>query len=167
MLILYLSGVSGSTQVVSVVICQSVVKIARNQRNIAVLNVQYLPNTNTSLTTGKIRVLLFVSNCILFPRNVDGEFDLESLPYDVILLLRLLLLREKNTEDWQTFISLASLLEEWKKMDPWEENQLGKIKIIREDLGLTQFSHQDILTVWLVRPKLNIVTDINILGHWY
>ena len=57
------------------------------------------------------------------------------------------MLREKNKEDWQTFMSLASLLEEWKKMDPWEENQLGKIRIIREDLGLTEFSHDDILTV--------------------
>ena len=83
----------------------------------------------------------------MFPSKVNGEFDLESLPYDVILIIRLLLLREKNKEDWQTFMSLASLLEEWKKMDPWEENQLGKIRIIREVLGLTEFSHDDILTV--------------------
>ena len=78
---------------------------------------------------------------------------MESLPYDVILILRLLLLRETNTEDWKSFISLASLLEDWKKMDPWEKNQLEKIKIIREDLGLTQFSHHDILTVGQDRPS--------------
>ena len=50
-------------------------------------------------------------------------------------------------------MALASLLEEWKKMDPWEENQLGKIKIIREDLGLTKFSHNDILTVVQTRDQ--------------
>ena len=98
----------------------------------------------------------------MFPSNVDGEFDLESLPYDVILIIRLLLLREKNKEEWQTFMALASLLEEWKKMDPWEENQLGKIKIIREDLGLTEFSHDDILTVVQIRdrPIENILPEI-------
>ena len=111
------------------------------------MNVQYLPNTNKSLTLSKIGVLLFVFDRLLFLRNSDGEFDLESLPYDVILIVRLLLLREKNKEDWQSFMSLASLLEDWKKMDPWEENQAEKIRIIREDLGLTQFSRNDILTV--------------------
>ena len=98
----------------------------------------------------------------MFLRNSDGEFDLESLPYDVILIVRLLLLREKNKEDWQSFMSLASLLEDWKKMDPWEENQLGKIKIIREDLGLKEFSHDDILTVVQIRdrPIENILPEI-------
>ena len=126
------------------------------------MNVQYLPNTNKSLTLSKIGVLLFVFDCLLFLRNSDGEFDLESLPYDVILIVRLLLLREKNKEDWQSFMSLASLLEDWKKMDPWEENQLGKIKIIREDLGLKEFSHDDILTVVQIRdrPIENILPEI-------
>ena len=80
----------------------------------------------------------------------------------MILIIRLLLLREKNKEDWQTFMALASLLEEWKKMDPWEENQLGKIKIIREDLGLKEFSHDDILTVDQIRdrPIENILPEI-------
>lgn len=73
--------------------------------------------------------------------------DLESLPYDAILILRLLLMRDRDTESWQTFMSLASLLEEWRKMDPWEENQEEKIKFIREDLGLTQFSRDEILMV--------------------
>ena len=107
-----------------------------------------MPDTNESLTLGKIRVLIFLFYCTtLLPRNVEGEFDLGSLPYDVILVVRLLLLRENNPEDWRSFTSLASLLEEWKAMDPWEENQLEKIKIIREYLGLTQFSYNDILTV--------------------
>ena len=106
-----------------------------------------MPDTNESLTLGKIRVLIFLFYCTLLPRNDEGEFDLGSLPYDVILVVRLLLLRENNPEDWRSFTSLASLLEEWKAMDPWEENQLEKIKIIREYLGLTQFSYNDILTV--------------------
>ena len=104
-------------------------------------------------------MLRFGFDCLLFSRNVEGEFDVESLPYDVILILRLLLLRDTNTEEWQSFISLASLLEEWKAMDPWEENQLEKIKIIREDLGLTQFSHLDILTVGKARPYLTSDQD--------
>ena len=124
------------------------------------MNAQYLLNTNRTL--GKIRVLIFAFDCLLFSRNVKGEFDVESLPYDVILILRLLLLRETNTEAWQSFISLASLLEDWKKMDPWEENQLEKIKIIREDLGLTQFSHHDILTVGKDRPSDQVF--LNFLG---
>ena len=107
-----------------------------------------MPDTNESLTLGKIRVMIFLFYCTtLLPRNVEGEFELGSLPYDVILVVRLLLLRENNPEDWRSFTSLASLLEEWKAMDPWEENQLEKIKIIREYLGLAQFSYNDILMV--------------------
>ena len=65
----------------------------------------------------------------------------------MILILRLLLLRDSQPEQWETFTSLASLLDQWKEMDLWEENQEEKIEFIREDLGLTKFSREEILTV--------------------
>ena len=65
----------------------------------------------------------------------------------MILILRLLLLRDSQPEQWETFTSLASLLDQWKEMDVWEENQEEKIEFIREDLGLTKFSREEILTV--------------------
>ena len=86
---------------------------------------------------------------LLLFRNLEGDFELENIPYDVILVLRLLLLRDTDTQAWRTFTSLASLLEEWKKMDPWEENQEGIVRFIRQDLGLTEFSREEILTVSL------------------
>ena len=76
----------------------------------------------------------------------------------MILVLRLLLLRDTDSEAWRTFTSLALLLEEWKKMDPWEENQEGIVSFIQRDLGLTEFSREEILTVGGCTVTYNLLT---------
>ena len=72
---------------------------------------------------------------------------MSNIPYDAILVLRLLLMKEKRPDDWRTFRLLQCSLDEWRKMHPWEENQEEKVNIIREKLKLSKFSREDILEV--------------------
>ena len=73
---------------------------------------------------------------------------MQNIPYDVVLTLRLLLLRNKEKEKWKIFKTLQSSLDEWKKMTPWEENQEEKLDIIQNKLGLkSEFSREEILQV--------------------
>ena len=72
---------------------------------------------------------------------------MSDIPYDAILILRLLLMRDQRPEDWRTFRLLQCSLDEWRKMHPWEENQEEKVTIIREKLKLNKFSREDILEV--------------------
>ena len=72
---------------------------------------------------------------------------MSEIPYDAILILRLLLMKEQRPDDWRTFRLLQCSLDEWRKMHPWEENQEEKVNIIREKLKLSKFSREDILEV--------------------
>ena len=72
---------------------------------------------------------------------------MSAIPYDAILILRLLLMKDMRPEDWRTFRLLQCSLDEWRKMHPWEENQEEKIKIIRQNLKQEKFSREDILEV--------------------
>ena len=80
-------------------------------------------------------------------RNEEGEYELSAIPYDAILILRLLLIMDLRPEDWRTFRLLQCSLDEWRKMHPWEENQEEKVTIIREKLKLNKYSREDILEV--------------------
>ena len=72
---------------------------------------------------------------------------LSQIPYDAIMILRLLLIKDLRPEDWKTFKLLQCSLDEWREMHPWEENQEEKINIIREKLKQKKFSREDILEV--------------------
>ena len=72
---------------------------------------------------------------------------MSEIPYDAIMILRLLLMRDQRPEDWKTFRLLQCSLDEWREMHPWEENQEEKVKIIRENLKQQNFSREDILEV--------------------
>ena len=73
---------------------------------------------------------------------------MQNIPYDVVLTLRLLLLKNNEKEKWKIFKTLQSSLDEWKKMTPWEENQEEKLDIIQNKLGLkSEFSREEILQV--------------------
>ena len=72
---------------------------------------------------------------------------MSEIPYDAIMILRLLLMRDQRSEDWKTFRLLQCSLGEWREMHPWEENQEEKVKIIRENLEQQKFSREDILEV--------------------
>ena len=69
------------------------------------------------------------------------------IPYDAVLTVRLLLLRELRPGDWATFCLLQSSLAEWREMAPWEHNQEERIGIIRDKLGMDSFSRDEILEV--------------------
>ena len=72
---------------------------------------------------------------------------MSEIPYDAIMILRLLLMRDQRPEDWKTFRLLQCSLDEWREMYPWEENQEEKVKIIRENLKQQKISREDILEV--------------------
>ena len=72
---------------------------------------------------------------------------MSEIPYDAIMILRLLLMRDQRPEDWKTFRLLQCSLDEWREMHPWEENQEEKVKIIRENLKQQKISREDILEV--------------------
>ena len=92
-------------------------------------------------------------------RGQDNEFDIFKVPYDVILTVRLLLMREKRPGDWKMFQLLQHSLEDWLKMDPWEQNQEEKIDIIQNKLELRQFTREDILKVNLLQRKTLSVSN--------
>ena len=69
------------------------------------------------------------------------------IPYDAVLTVRLLLLRELRPGDWATFCLLQSSLAEWREMAPWEHNQEERIASIRDKLGMDSFSRDEILEV--------------------
>ena len=74
---------------------------------------------------------------------------MEKVPYSVILILRLLLLKGKDPERWKTFNLLQCSLEDWRKMDPWEENQEEIIQCIQKKLLRNDFDREEILKVLL------------------
>lgn len=74
---------------------------------------------------------------------------MEKVPYSVILILRLLLLKRKDPERWKTFNLLQCSLEDWRKMDPWEENQEEIIQCIQRKLLRNDFDREEILKVLL------------------
>ena len=83
----------------------------------------------------------------IFVRNAAGEYEVARIPYDAVLTVRLLLLRELRPGDWATFCLLQSSLAEWREMAPWEHNQEERIAIIRDKLGMDSFSRDEILEV--------------------
>ena len=83
----------------------------------------------------------------IFARNAAGEYEVARIPYDAVLTVRLLLLRELRPEDWATFCLLQSSLAEWRQMAPWEHNQEERLAIIRDKLGMDSFSRDEILEV--------------------
>ena len=56
-------------------------------------------------------------------------------------------MRDKRPDDWKIFQLLQHSLDEWLKMDPWEQNQEEKVDIILNKLELKQFTTEDILKV--------------------
>ena len=83
----------------------------------------------------------------IFVSNAAGEYEVARIPYDAVLTVRLLLLRELRPEDWATFCLLQSSLAEWRQMAPWEHNQEERLAIIRDKLGMDSFSRDEILEV--------------------
>ena len=91
--------------------------------------------------------LLLLPALKIFVRNAAGEYEVARIPYDAVLTVRLLLLRELRPEDWATFCLLQSSLAEWRQMAPWEHNQEERLAIIRDKLGMDSFSRDEILEV--------------------
>ena len=56
-------------------------------------------------------------------------------------------MKEKSPENWRIFNILEPLLEEWKGMGSWENDQEDIVKIIRDSLGMDSFSKEEILKV--------------------
>ena len=83
------------------------------------------------------------------------------IPYDAVLTVRLLLLRELRPGDWATFCLLQSSLAEWREMAPWEHNQEERIAIIRDKLGMDSFSRDEILEVG-TRQQLLLELSMNL-----
>lgn len=80
-------------------------------------------------------------------RNEAGDYDIDKVPYTVILIVRLLLMKEKSPENWKIFNHLESLLDEWKSMGSWENDQEETVCIIRDKLGMKSFGQEEILKV--------------------
>jgi hypothetical protein len=57
------------------------------------------------------------------------------------------MMKEKAQENWKIFNHLESLLDEWKSMGTWEEDQEETLTIIREKLGMDTFEKEEILKV--------------------
>ena len=72
---------------------------------------------------------------------------IDRIPYSAILIVRLLLLKDKDPEAWRIFNHLEPLLQEWKDMGSWEADQGDTVNIIREKLGMKTFSREEILKV--------------------
>ena len=83
----------------------------------------------------------------LLIRSKSGKFEVDKIPYSAILIVRLLLMKEKTPDYWRIFNHLESLLDEWKKMGTWRKDQEDVLKIIRDDLEIDSFESEDILKV--------------------
>ena len=88
-----------------------------------------------------------ISVTAVFCRDGDGEYVIDRIPYSAILIIRLLLLKDKDPEAWRIFNHLEPLLQEWKDMGSWEADQGDIVNIIRERLGMKTFSREEILKV--------------------
>ena len=80
-------------------------------------------------------------------RDEAGEYVIDRIPYSAILIIRLLLLKDKDPDAWRIFNHLEPLLQEWKNMESWEANQEDTVNIIREKLAMKTFSREEILKV--------------------
>ena len=87
------------------------------------------------------------------------------IPYDAVLTVRLLLLRELRPGDWATFCLLQSSLAEWREMAPWEHNQDERIAIIRDKLGMDSFSRDEILEVGTRQQLLELSMNLHEIPH--
>ena len=87
------------------------------------------------------------------------------IPYDAVLTVRLLLLRELRPGDWATFCLLQSSLAEWREMAPWEHNQEERIAIIRDKLGMDSFSRDEILEVGTRQQLLELSMNLHEIPH--
>ena len=101
---------------------------------------------------------IFTMACLTFfyLRNEKRDYVLSQIPYDAIMILRLLLIKDLRPEDWKTFKLLQCSLDEWREMHPWEENQEEKINIIREKLKQKKFSREDILKVNILNTCIQV-----------
>ena len=88
-------------------------------------------------------------------RDDSGEYVIDRIPYPAILIVRLLLLRDRDPQTWNIFTQLEPLLEEWKAMESWEADQEETVTIIREKLNMNTFSREEILKV----GKMKIASD--------
>jgi len=92
--------------------------------------------------------------CSLFSKlswRVDAaKFDYSGEPeptYSCISPIRALMLREKDPQRWQMVWSLMSHKEARQKMSYWTEKHEPILKLVRETIGLVQFSEDEIDTV--------------------
>ena len=79
-------------------------------------------------------------------RDDRDEFDVSRVPYNAIMMLRILMLKKKDPERWRMFNVLQCSLEDWRKMDPWEKNQEEIIETIQTKLN-QDFDREEILKV--------------------
>ena len=56
-------------------------------------------------------------------------------------------MKEKSPENWKIFNHLESLLDGWKMMGSWENDQEETVCIIRDKLGMESFEQEEILKV--------------------
>jgi len=80
-------------------------------------------------------------------RNDNGEYVIEKIPYSVILIVRILMMKTNSPENWKIFNVLDPLLDEWKAMGSWEQDQEDILNTIITSLGLDIFKKEEILKV--------------------
>ena len=48
-------------------------------------------------------------------RSCSNEYKVSEIPYDAVMILRVLLMKEKRPKDWEIFNILQASLDEWKQ----------------------------------------------------